>query len=404
MEAREQRGLVIAAMCQLRRNNGKWMVPSQTGTGKKYTVNLEDQACNCPDCKESGFKCKHIWAVEFTVKRERSNDGIVTETKTMSITEKITYRQDWHAYNKAQTEEKAQFQILLHDLCQDIMEPVRTTAGRLPTPACDAIFACAYKVYSTVSTRRFMTDLKEAHGKGYIAKPIHYNSICAYLENKQFTPILTDLVARSSLPLKTVETDFAVDSSGFSTSRFVRWHDHKYGVIRKGHDWVKVHLMCGVKTNVVTAVEILDRNAADAPLFGPLVKATKEHFTVKEVSADKGYLSEENIDLAFKAGAVPFIPFKVNSTETKGGLWGKMFHYFQLNQEEFFRHYHKRSNVESTFSMIKAKFGDHIRSRTPVAMKNEALAKILCHNICCVIQSMYELGIQPTFAPLEIRP
>jgi len=32
-----------------------------------------------------------------------------------------------------------------------------------------------------------------------------------------------------------------------------------------------------------------------------------------------------------------------------------------------------------------------------VAMTNEVLCKILCHNICCVIQAMYELGIEPTF-------
>jgi hypothetical protein len=51
----------------------------------------------------------------------------------------------------------------------------------------------------------------------------------------------------------------APKSSGFSTSRFVRWFDHKYGVPRQEHDWVEVHLMCGVRTNVVTAVEIRDR-------------------------------------------------------------------------------------------------------------------------------------------------
>jgi hypothetical protein len=32
-----------------------------------------------------------------------------------------------------------------------------------------------------------------------------------------------------------------------------------------------------------------------------------------------------------------------------------------------------------------------------VAMKNEVLAKIVCHNICCIIQEMHELGIEPTF-------
>ena len=74
-----------------------------------------------------------------------------------------------------------------------------------------------------------------------------------------------------------------------------------------------------------------------------------------------------------------------------------MFHYFAFNRLEFLGHYHKRSNVESTFSMIKAKFRDHVRSKTDVAMTNEVLCKILCHNICCLIQAMYELGIEPTF-------
>jgi transposase len=59
--------------------------------------------------------------------------------------------------------------------------------------------------------------------------------------------------------------------------------------------------------------------------------------------------------------------------------------------------YHKRSNVEMTFSMIKAKFGDALRSKTERAQINEALCKILCHNICCLIQSMYELGLKPKF-------
>jgi hypothetical protein len=48
-------------------------------------------------------------------------------------------------------------------------------------------------------------------------------------------------------------------------------------------------------------------------------------------------------------------------------------------------------------SMIKAKFGDSLRGKTEVAMRNEALAKILCHNICCLIQSHYELGIGAKF-------
>ena len=47
--------------------------------------------------------------------------------------------------------------------------------------------------------------------------------------------------------------------------------------------------------------------------------------------------------------------------------------------------------------MIKAKFGERLRSKTVVAQTNEVLCKILCHNLCCVIQSIYELGVEPNF-------
>jgi hypothetical protein len=59
--------------------------------------------------------------------------------------------------------------------------------------------------------------------------------------------------------------------------------------------------------------------------------------------------------------------------------------------------YHKRSNVESVFSAVKRKFSDHVRSRTPDAMVNESLAKLLCNNLCCVILSQCELGIEAEF-------
>jgi hypothetical protein len=193
---------------------------------------------------------------------------------------------------------------------------------------------------------------------------------------------------------------------GFGLSRFFRWYDHKYGQERQSHDWIKVHLMCGVKTNIVTAVEIHGRHAADAKLLAPLLKKTKRNFKLGEVSADKGYLSYDNAKAIMNAGATPFIAFKNNSTVGFSAghghgnwsrAWAEMYHYFMFKRDEFLRHYHKRSNVESTFSMMKRKFGDSIRSKTQTAAVNEVLCKVLCHNIVVLIHESLELGLEPIF-------
>jgi hypothetical protein len=71
--------------------------------------------------------------------------------------------------------------------------------------------------------------------------------------------------------------------------------------------------------------------------------------------------------------------------------------YFLYRRDEFLAHYDKRSNAESTFSMIKRKFGDSLRSKTATAQVNETLTKVLCHNPVVLIHEMYELGIAPIF-------
>jgi len=402
IEIRKQRGLEIAALARIEKDGKFYLVPSQTNPRPtKYKVWANPVkpifTCTCPDHETRRCECKHIYAVQYMLRREANGDGTETVTESVTITKtRKTYAQDWPAYNAAQVNEKAQFQTLLYDLCQSIEEPAYKF-GRPRTPLADAVFAVTFKTYSTFSGRRFSTDLADAKAKGFLTKAPHYNSVFNYFENPGMTPILHKLITKSSLPLRVVEQNFAVDSTGFMTSRFTRWFDQKYGTKMEKADWVKAHVMCGVKTNVVTAVQILDQHAADAPLLPELVDATARNFFIREVSADKGYSSVENHAAIEKHDGAAYIPFKSNACGDKGGIWEKAFHYFSFKRDEFLARYHQRSNVESTFAMIKAKFRDHVRSKTDVAMKNEVLAKILCHNICCLISAMYELGIEPNF-------
>jgi hypothetical protein len=397
MNAREQRGLVIAALCKINRTEEGWLVPSQSSGERLYRVNPETQTCTCPDHQEAGFKCKHLFAVEITMKRECLPDGTVIDTRSVTFTEKKTYTQNWPAYNLAQSTEKARLQALLQDICQGVQEPAHNGVGRKPHSIRDAIFAMAFKVYCGFSSRRFSTDLREAHEKGYLSKAISGLKVNVFFESPAFTPILVALIERSAMPLAVVEDTFAVDSTGFSSSKFERWYDHKYGVTRQRCVWVKAHVACGTRTNVITAIRILEKDTGDCPQLKPLMQTTAQSFTIKEMSADKAYISSDNFETVAQLGGEAFIAFKSNSTGGVGGLLGKMFHYFQFRQEEFMAHYHKRSNVESTFSAAKRKFGDSVRSKTDVAMVNEVLCKLLCHNLCCLIQEQCELGIEPVF-------
>ena len=95
--------------------------------------------------------------------------------------------------------------------------------------------------------------------------------------------------------------------------------------------------MCGVKTNVVSAVEIHEQFSNDGPLLKPMLSTTKARFNVEELSADMGYLSESNFQAITDAGAKAFIPFKCNSAPTREGVWNTAFHFFYLHREEFLR-------------------------------------------------------------------
>jgi hypothetical protein len=403
MNDREQRGMVIAATCQLKRKPANvWIVPSQSGGGN-YTVvpHAENPYCNCPDHETRNCKCKHIYAVEFAMRREENPDGSITEINQVLLTEKrTTYPQNWPAYNAAQSVEKGTFRVLLHNLCKGIIEP-RHTVGRPRLSLQDGIFAACYKVYSTVSGRRFMTDLREAQEEGTVRHAPCYNSIFKVLECPDTYPVLQSLVSVSAAPLKALESNFACDSSGFSGCRFDRWYDEKWGPNGKQkceRAWVKAHLMCGTRTNVVTALEVLEQNSGDSPEFRPLLATTAQRFDIKQVAADLAYSSRANVAAVDALGAYPLIPFKSNAVAGQPGtLWEKLFLYVQLHREEFLSRFHCRSNVESTFSMIKRKFGDSVRSKTDTAMRNEVAAKVVCHNICCLIQEMHENGVDPTF-------
>jgi len=396
---REERGKAIAEKGgQIREvNDHAFKVRSQSGNGE-YEVRSTNGGitCTCPDFVQRSKPCKHILATKFYLEVQK-------DTPKGTVTEKIhlTYTQAWSAYNAAQSEEIKIFDALLKDLVRVIPEQEQTM-GRPRLPIHESLFCAIQKVYSQLSSRRAHSLFKNAVERKQIEHAPHFNAPSKLFNNADMTPILHELVTLSALPVVGLETDFAVDSTGFRTTTFNAYNGVKHGE-KKEHRWIKAHIACGIKTNIVTSIEITGGNGADSPQFKPLVNDTFKNFNIREVSADLAYSSRDNLDAVDAVGGVAYIPFKKHATgKTRGSpLWRKMFHYFQLNQDEFMEHYHKRSNVESTNAAIKRKFGETLKSKNQTAQVNELLAKIIAYNLTVVIHEMYENGISPDFLHLK---
>jgi len=404
MSTREERGRIIAETQKLTQKGWLWHVPSQSGVGK-YCVfpHKTEPKCDCPDF-DNGFICKHIIAVQITMTRtttqETSSDGTQTTTETVSMkatAKRKTYQQpSWPLYNASQVHEHEHFHDLLADLCSTLPEPPRKPGrGRKPVTYRDGLFSAILKVYSLMSARRFSGELQSAHERGFIEHLPHFNTVLGIFDNPHATPILRGMIEASALPLRAVEFDFATDSTGFATQKYASWFSHKYKKTRVNSQFVKAHFVTGVHTNIVTACNIEEQFTADSPQLPALTEKTAESFTIREMSADKAYASQSNFEAVESLNAQFFPLFRRNTTGGIGGAFEKAFHYFSLHREEYLQHYHKRSNVESTVSMIKRKFGDSVKAKNDLAQKNEVYAKFVCHNICVLIQEMYVQGIEP---------
>ena len=177
---------------------------------------------------------------------------------------------------------------------------------------------------------------------------MHHNAIHRAMEDEALTAILEWLVEESAAPLAAVENvagQFSQDSTGFSTKVFGRWFDHKWPKRAaskqsaapkqetaaqqddpdKSDDedddieppleddkgrraFAKLHATTGAITHVVTCAKV--SSEGDCKRLPDQLQRTTRHFKVREFSADKAYLTEENLHAIAAVGARPLIPFR----------------------------------------------------------------------------------------------
>lgn len=384
-------------------------VRSQSGASA-YRVSPDARTpdCTCPDATNRGNAdlianpCKHVRAVRYYLTAERDTlEGTAIERVP------ITYSQAWSAYNAAQTSEVRLFDALLRDLVSVVPQPPHVN-GRPPIPMKDALFCAIQKVYSQLSMRRAASLFASAAERDQIERAPSFIVTSRILNRADVTTVLQELVRLSAIPLAGLESDFAIDSTGFRTSCFGSYCVEKHGA-KKVNQYLKLHACVGTRTHVITAARVTaseGEGVGDALHFPPLLMATHDAgFNVQRITADKAYSSQSAHNTAQAIDAHALIPFKENAKGlSPSPAWKKAFHYFQLQRDEFEARYHKRSNVESTFSSIKRKFGETLKSKNRIAQENELLAKVIAYNITILIHEMHENGIDPKFLDQNQAP
>ena len=337
------------------------------------------------------------------IRKLQETRGIIPDNKiTETPKPRETVPRNWSAYTKGQQAEFALFRYYLKGLLDlmktDTDHPMQKKLGRHPLPDADMLFLMIDRVHHELSIRRYYPFAETAKQEGFTTCIPSQAKLADAYDTERYTEILNDMLMISATPLSFIEHHFSVDASGFRTTRYSDWFGEKHKVKQK-NIWKKMHIVVGVNTNVICAIRITDSNVADTVEFPALITDVSKLFNVEIVSADKGYFSSKNFDYAKEHDIRLYIPFKKNANpfSKNAQSWRDIYDYALEKPDEFAAIYHKRSNVETTFSAIKQKLGEIVRCKNPVGETNYLLCKAICYNLILLIMYTYKLGIVPEF-------
>lgn len=229
------------------------------------------------------------------------------------------------------------------------------------------------------------------------AKIPSFKTLSNYRENNSLLLILDELIEESSKPLSEIERDFATDATGIRTNLFSSWYSIRCQKEIKKRDHLTIHITTGVKSNIVTALNVETKCGNDNKIFREHVDKTVKNFKVEEFSGDGRYWCKENCKKVSEVGAKPyFLVWKNWSGKSRGCMpWKLMNLESKNNPEEYGKHYHKRSNVESTNHSKKVIHGNKVYSKLKSSRINEETLRWINHNINVLNRARYEWNINP---------
>jgi len=311
------------------------------------------------------------------------------------MSKKKRYLRDEALYNQVQESEFLHF----FDFVRYISNKVCNNKKMKKTVGCLLI----WHKFPDLSTRRARSFLLLLKKFNVITLEIPcFKTLSNYRENNRILEILDKLIEESSKPLSVIEHDFATDSTGIRTSLFSTWFSLRCKKRIRKRDHATIHITAGVKSKIVTAVDVRIKKGEDNEIFREHVDKTAENFRISEWSGDGMYWAKLNCDKVADKGGKPYFKCKTGRTAWNGKQdghpsWKEMNLKFKNNPEEYGKHYHKRSNIESANHSKKALHGDKVYSRLNSARINEETLRWINHNQAVLNRARHEWNIHAKF-------
>lgn len=294
-----------------------------------------------------------------------------------------------------------QFLVVLRELVRTVEDPPRRTKhGRLSLH--DMLFIMITKVFFSFSSADHCLFLELLHPALWSGQIPHPNSITNYMKMAWLRPVLEGLVGASSRPLISPSgVLFAVDSTPILAPGYYLSKDRKTGKLFERRNWFRLHMICDYLTGVVTAARADSIYVAEQRYFEVLLGETIElGFRVEAISADKNYCTKANVRWAKDRGVQTYITVKKNARKSKKNsdpAWDENYERAKSEDQEVRLKFHKRNRVESVNSTVKWKYEEDVLSKSPAARYNEALCKVICHNLIVLIRYRRRLGAPLNF-------
>lgn len=308
------------------------------------------------------------------------------------------HKRNWTNYNDFKTHAQPHAPGLLEGIIQQTALPPRPSGpGRPVTEEQER-----HLLYYTALRTLLKDSSRDAIGhipwlqKNPVQPPLpHFNTLTDFLRRPRTTILIQAALEESTRPMWDLERVFACDASGIGIPYAPRWNQIRSLTKGTRKDYVKLHMACGVSSNLVVAAHVTNGRRNDSPIFPLLAQQVGRHFLVEEISADNAYCSRENCRIVDDLGGVPYFwPKKEFSPRSLGVVaWRRMIKLFQEYPSEFRASYHQRSNSETVFAVLKALFGGSVLAKSPVARFNEVLLKVLCYNVVVLVRSAMEMGV-----------